>query len=738
MISLARTKPSGENNTSLLLRPISCLKGVGDKMTEKLSRLNIITVQDLLFHLPLRYQDRSRLVPIGALRAGTEVLIQGEVLLTEVKFGGRRTMLSRISDGTGSITLRFFHFSTSQQKNLARGTWVRCFGQVRLLGVSARRNRKRVQPGSQPLMLEMVHPEYKRINQSSDVQVDENLTPIYGCVEGMRQTTLRMLVDQALELLNKAHCVGEESGKKIKNDSNTGLEELLPDVVINDNGFPSLIESVKFIHKPTSDVDLNDMQLGRHPAQKRLAFEELLAQILSLRILRRKLQQYSAPVLRSSGVLQKEFMTNLPFSPTKAQNRVIEEILADMTQDFPMQRLVQGDVGSGKTVVAAAAIVHSIESGFQAAVMAPTELLAEQHFQNFKNWLEPIGIKVLLLTGSLTAQNRRQVLEDINNDPSCVVIGTHALFQQGVEFLNLGLIVVDEQHRFGVHQRLALREKGKIRDAYPHQLIMTATPIPRTLSMTAYADLDISVIDQLPPGRLPVTTIAVSDTRRNEILKSVLNACLEGKQVYWVCPLIEESEKIQCQTAVETAQYLAESFPEMKVGLVHGRMAADEKELVMTEFKNGNIDLLVSTTVIEVGVDVPNASLMIIENAERFGLAQLHQLRGRIGRGADKSTCVLMYHGRLSGVSRSRIQIIRETNDGFEIARKDLEMRGPGELLGPRQAGSMQFRIADLLRDQALIPSVNRAADLIMKDYPQCVASIIHRWLGDASQYGHV
>ncbi|MFZ5592725.1 MAG: ATP-dependent DNA helicase RecG [Pseudomonadota bacterium] len=686
--------------------PVTALKRAGPAMAERLARLGIRTVQDLLFHLPLRYQDRTRVAPIGALRVGDEAVIEGEVLLSEVKLGRRRMLLVRLADGSGGILLRFFYFTAQQQAGFKAGMRLRCFGEVR----------------SGPAMLEMVHPEYRVINGVEAEVVEECLTPVYPATEGVQQYTLRALTQQALDRLTDGLV----------------LQELLPAEILDRLRLPSLDEALAYVHRPPPDAPLAVLQEGRHPAQQRLAFEELLAHHLSLRLLRGKMERLRAPRLEAPGRLGQVLRDDLTFDLTGAQRRVVDEVIQDMRRPHPMHRLVQGDVGSGKTIVAALAVLHAVEAGFQAAVMAPTELLAEQHLQNFRRWLEPLGIEVTWLSGKQPGRARAASLERLAEGASAVAVGTHALFQEGVTFSRLGLIVIDEQHRFGVHQRLALREKGGRDGCYPHQLIMTATPIPRTLAMTAYADLDSSVIDELPPGRTPIETVAVSDTRRAEVVERVRGACRAGCQVYWVCTLIEESDVLQCQAATDTAAQLAAALPGLRVGLLHGRMKSKEKEPVMAAFKRGEIDLLVATTVIEVGVDVPNASLMVIENAERLGLAQLHQLRGRVGRGSRKSTCVLMYHAPLSADGRARLAVLRETNDGFEIARRDLELRGPGEVLGTRQSGMLQLHIADLLRDQALMPKVEQAARLLLERYPERVPRLINRWLGEAARYGEV
>ncbi|MBK9131739.1 MAG: ATP-dependent DNA helicase RecG [Gammaproteobacteria bacterium] len=706
VVSRANAQQEGLSLSS----PVGRLKRVSPHLEDLLARLEIRTVQDLLFHLPIRYQDRTRVAPIGTLQAGDEAVIEGEVLLTEIRYGRRRMLLSRLGDGTGTITLRFFHFSARQQEGLARGVRLRCYGEVR------------GGPGS----LEMAHPEYRRADAASERAEEPGLTPVYPVTAGLRQSSLRGLVAQALEC--SAAAAGEHDP----------LRELLPAEVIARHGFGELRAALFYLHRPPPAADLQALLDGSHPLRRRLAFEELLAHQLSLRMLRAGMQHHRAPVCAVPGELRARFLAALPFVPTAAQRRVIAEIEADLRRSQPMQRLVQGDVGSGKTVVAAAAVLQAVEAGCQAAVMAPTELLAEQHYRNIAAWLRPLGIEVIHLAGKSRAGARAQALEAIRSGRAAVAVGTHALFQQDVVFAALGLVVVDEQHRFGVHQRLALREKGRDGGRYPHQLIMTATPIPRTLMMTAYADLDCSIIDELPPGRQPVTTVIVPDARRAEVIERVREVCRRGQQAYWVCTLIEESEALQCQAAQEASELLREALPDLAVGLLHGRMKPAEKEAVMAAFKDGAIQLLVATTVIEVGVDVPNAGLMIIENAERLGLAQLHQLRGRVGRGSEKSACVLMYHSPLSERGRLRLAALRDTGDGFEIARRDLELRGPGEILGVRQAGIAQLRTADVVRDQELIPAAGQCAALLLEHYPERVSPLIRRWLGDRPRYGAV
>ncbi|HEU5339260.1 MAG TPA: ATP-dependent DNA helicase RecG [Sulfuricaulis sp.] len=684
--------------------PVTALKGVGPKLANKLKRLNLHTVQDVLFHLPLRYQDRTRLIRIGSLRPGREAVVEGEIELADVVFRGRRSLICRVSDGTGHLHLRFFYFNAIQQQNLARGRRLRLFGQVRF----------------GPVGLEMIHPEYEFTDGAQPAPAEENLTPLYPSTTGVHQLSLRKIARQALEKhLDKIH-------------------EWLPPAVLQELKLPTLTEALALVHQPPPHTPVELLAEGKHPAVRRLAFEELLAHHLSLKRLRAQMQTEKAPVITGSGELINQLLAGLPFRLTPAQARVLDEILHDLRQQHPMQRLVQGDVGSGKTIVAALASLGAIESGLQVAVMAPTELLADQHLKNFSGWLEPLGISVVGLSGKLNGRARQNVLEKIVAGQAAIAVGTQALFQEGVEFTDLGLIVVDEQHRFGVHQRLALREKGRRGERRPHQLIMTATPIPRTLAQSLYADLDVSVIDELPPGRQPVETVAIPSARRADVVSRIREACTAGRQVYWVCPLIEESETLELETATDTAEALREALPDLRLALIHGRLKPLEKEKIMAAFKRGDVQLLVATTVIEVGVDVPNASLMVIENAERLGLSQLHQLRGRIGRGTAESHCVLLYQPPLSEMARARLAAMRETSDGFEIARRDLEMRGPGEMLGTRQAGMPQFHIADLLRDRALLECIQSVAEQVLKEYPECVEPIVRRWRGSAEEYGRV
>ncbi|ENM5790066.1 ATP-dependent DNA helicase RecG [Vibrio mimicus] len=681
--------------------PLCELSGIGAKVAEKLEKVGLHTVQDLLFHLPLRYEDRTRVYPIVQVHHGLWAAVQGKVMAVDTLFGKRKMLTVKISDGNGTLTLRFFNFTAAMKNNFAEGKFVHAYGEI-----------KRGNQG-----LEIIHPDYKFFAPAQKPDVEPNLTPVYPTTEGLRQLTLRNLTDQALALLEKS-----------------AVQELLPSGLYDQQ--MTLAQALKIIHRPSADIDLRLFEQGRHPAQVRLIMEELLAQNLSMLAIRSQGQQDVALPLAPVHQLKQQLLAQLPFSPTKAQQRVVAEIEADLEKPHPMMRLVQGDVGSGKTLVAALAAVRAIEHGYQVALMAPTELLAEQHALNFAQWLEPMGIQVGWLAGKLKGKARETELARIASGEVKMVVGTHALFQEQVSFDHLALVIIDEQHRFGVHQRLELREKGAKQGAYPHQLIMTATPIPRTLAMTAYADLETSVIDELPPGRTPIQTVAIPDTKRDDIVERIRNACLnEGKQAYWVCTLIDESEVLEAQAAAETAEELQRKLPEVKIGLVHGRMKPAEKQAVMLAFKNNELHLLVATTVIEVGVDVPNASLMIIENPERLGLAQLHQLRGRVGRGTVASHCVLLFHAPLSKTAQKRLGVLRESNDGFVIAQRDLEIRGPGELLGTKQTGLADFKIADLVRDQQLIPQVQRIARHIHERYPQNAQAIIDRWLGERDIY---
>jgi len=695
------------NNQYALSDTVTSLSGVGPRLQEKLERIGINKIQDLLFHLPYRYIDRTHLTPIGALQPGHDAYIQGEIELTQVRYGKRRSLLCRISDGTGAIVLRFFYFSRTQEKGLQRGLSLRCYGQVR----------------RGPNSLEIIHPEYRRLDDNLDEELEEQLTAVYPSTEGLQQARLRKLTEQALITLN--------------NDKQN-LVELLPENILIKQNLPTLAEALEYVHRPPPDANVQSLIEGQHPAQQRLAFEELLAHQLSLLELRNELRAEQSPTFDKSTHFVPEYIKGLPFRLTNAQEQAYKTIASDLNKTVAMLRLVQGDVGSGKTVVAALSALQTIEAGYQVAIMAPTELLAEQHYNNFLLWFEPLGIDVVFLTGKLKKSIRDEVAARLQDDTPVVAIGTHALFQETVCFAKLGLVIIDEQHRFGVHQRLALLEKGQQHDKYPHQLIMTATPIPRTLTMTAYADLDHTVINELPPNRKTINTSVISNERRDDIIDRIKHVCAEGRQVYWVCTLIDESETLQCETAIETSETLKEKLASITIGLIHGRMRSDEKETVMQDFKDDKINLLVATTVIEVGVDVPNASLMIIDNAERLGLSQLHQLRGRIGRGEIQSDCVLMYQSPLGDLAKQRLDIMRTSSNGFVIAEKDLELRGPGEVLGTRQTGIPNMRVADLVRDARLLPEIQNTAKILLAQNPDKVKSLIHRWLGKNFEYSNV
>ncbi|GAB3105048.1 ATP-dependent DNA helicase RecG [Lysobacter terrae] len=694
-------------------QPITRLAGVGPRVAEKLAARGLVSVQDLWLHLPRQYEDRTVLTPIRALQAGVAAQVEGRVEAVERGFRYRPMLKVAVSDDShATLVLRFFHFRAAQVAQFSPGVRVRCYGTPRA--------------GQQGL--EIVHPSYRVLDEGDAAELGSALDPVYPAIEGIGPASLRKLIGLALD--------------RLPNDDSL---ELLPAALRQSLQLPSLREALLTVHRPQANEDIAALLAGRHPAQRRLALEELLAHHLSLRRQRLAQQAHAAPALRAKTLAQR-LRRALPFKLTGAQERVFDEIRADLAKPSPMLRLVQGDVGSGKTVVAALAAMHAVEAGKQAALMAPTELLAEQHLNNLRVWLEPLGVRVAWLAGKVTGKARSKVLEEVASGTAQVVVGTHALMQEGVAFDDLALAIVDEQHRFGVHQRLALRDKGTVlRQAQderfngdsivPHQLVMTATPIPRTLAMAAYADLDVSAIDELPPGRTPVQTVALSAERRPELVERIRSACAEGRQAYWVCTLIDDSDEVVAQAAQSTFEDLSKQLSKLRVGLVHGRMKATEKQATMRAFKEGAIDLLVATTVIEVGVDVPNASLMIIENAERLGLAQLHQLRGRVGRGTAASSCVLLYQSPLSQLAKQRLETMRQTHDGFVIAEKDLELRGPGELLGTRQTGLAGFRVADLARDADLLPQVQQVGAKLLSSAPDIVERIIARWVGGAARY---
>lgn len=687
--------------------PITTLPGVGPRVAEKLAARGLLTLQDLWLQLPRQYEDRTAITPIRLLQPGVAAQVEGRVEAVERGFRYRPMLRVAISDDShGTLVLRFFHFRAAQVAQFRPGVRVRCYGTPR--------------PGQHGL--EIVHPSYRVLDDQADAALGESLDPVYPAIEGIGPASLRRLIGLALDRLPDEQVL-----------------ELLPRELRDGFRLPSLREALLTVHRPAQDADVAALLAGRHPAQRRLALEELLAHHLSLRRQRMAQQAHAAPVLEKAKLAER-LRKALPFALTGAQQRVFAQIRADLAKPHPMLRLVQGDVGSGKTVVAAMAAMLAVEAGKQAALMAPTELLAEQHLNNLRGWLEPLGVRVAWLAGKVTGKARAKVLEEVASGQAQVVVGTHALMQEGVAFHDLALAIVDEQHRFGVHQRLALRDKGTggtgNGDAIvPHQLVMTATPIPRTLAMAAYADLDVSAIDELPPGRTPVQTVALSAERRPELVERIRKACAEGRQAYWVCTLIDDSDEVIAQAAQSTFEDLSKRLPELRIGLVHGRMKAADKQATMRAFKDGEIDLLVATTVIEVGVDVPNASLMIIENAERLGLAQLHQLRGRVGRGTAASSCVLLYQSPLSQMARQRLETMRETNDGFVIAEKDLELRGPGELLGTRQTGLASFRVADLARDADLLPQVQRIGEQLLERSPELAERIVARWVGGAMRY---
>lgn len=694
--------------SSRCLARILCteLKGVGPKVAANLKKLNIISVQDLLFHLPLRYEDRTVSKNLNQIMLGDQVQVAGEIIHSEVKQTSRRSFICRIQDPTGYLSLRFFYFNANQIDLFKIGRKIQCYGEIRR-GFAG---------------YEMVHPEYRFIEDNVVVEIENTLTPVYPTTEGLNQFTFRKLTDQALKLLNEEN----------------HLEEFLPESILQQYSLLSLTNAINYVHRPPNNANVILLNQCLHHSQQRLVFEELLAHQLSLTMLRSRVKKSQAPVVTGEAKLINIFKQKLGFSLTNAQERVTAEILQDLQGATPMLRLIQGDVGSGKTVVAAITALHLIASGYQVAVMAPTELLAEQHYKNFLMWFEPLGVTVGWLTSGLRGKQKETTIQSLQLGQTQVVIGTHALFQEKTKFNRLGLVIIDEQHRFGVDQRLSLLNKGNEQNYQPHQLIMSATPIPRTLAMTAYGDLDVSIIDELPPGRTPIKTIVLPQAKREELTERIRVNCQGGAQAYWVCTLIQESEVLQCQAAEEVAKELANYLPELRIGLVHGRMKSKEKESVMHAFKEKELQLLVATTVIEVGVDVPNASLMVIENSERLGLAQLHQLRGRVGRGLASSYCVLLYQSPLSKLAQERLNVLRDSSDGFIIAEKDLQLRGPGELLGKRQTGLMHLKIADLIRDQAQLPKVQNAARDLLYQYPEHASNIVTRWLGDNQKFTEV
>ncbi len=683
---------------------LTSLKGVGPKLKQTLNNIGIHSVQDLLFHLPLRYEDRTQIQPIGSVHIGEHVQLQGTVQSTRIQYGRRRSLQCIIKDETGSISLHFFHFTNAQQKALEAGLSVRCYGEVR--------------HGRTGFAL--YHPEYKVLKTPDTEPISAELTPIYPLTEGVQQGRMRHLITQALTRLGRGQL----------------LKDHLPPTLVKKYHLHKLTDAIKLAHRPPADALTTTTM---NPGQRRLAFEELLTHRLSMRRFKLNSQQTAAPALTANNTLSKPFLTSLPFQLTNAQQQAATEISADLAKTQPMLRLLQGDVGSGKTIVAALSCLTALESGFQAALMAPTEILAEQHYLNFCHWLQPLNINVGWLSGKVKGKRRDTQLHALASGQCQLLIGTHALFQNDVNYHRLGLVVIDEQHRFGVHQRLALREKAASAEIHPHQLVMTATPIPRTLAMSAYADLDCSTINELPPGRTPVNTAIVSNSRRQQVVQRIAKACNEEQlQAYWVCTLIDDSEALQAQAAQATYEQLAKQLPGVNVGLIHGRLKPQEKQDIMQQFKQGKLQLLVATTVIEVGVDVPNASLMIIENPERLGLAQLHQLRGRVGRGSTQSHCLLLYQPPLSHAATERLTVMKESNDGFHIAEKDLALRGPGQVLGTEQTGLMSFRVADIARDANLLDEVRDASETILNEHPEIIDPLIRRWIGERVNYVNV
>lgn len=687
----------------MLSQSCETLAGVGPALATKLAKCGIKTITDLLFHLPYRYQDRTRITPIQDLRANDHCVIAGKVCKTEVKYGKRMMLYCYVEDKTGLAKLRFFHFNKQQVKALNESNWIRAFGEVREFANQ----------------IEMIHPEYRLLDSEHDVVMEETLTPIYPTTDGLTQSRLRQLVKTALT----AH------------QSDLHQLEWMSCEQLQRHLFPPLAEAITLLHSPPPETPLITLEEGQHPALMRVVFDELLAQQLSMQFARQHRDRANAPIIPMEQTLRTRFIAGLAFALTNAQQRVSEEVAMDMSQAKPMLRLIQGDVGCGKTSVAALAAIQAIAAGYQVALMAPTDLLSEQHNLNFQTWLQPLGICCMRLSGKMKAREKRETLAKLVNHECQILIGTHALFQDAVEFHRLGLIIIDEQHRFGVEQRLLLQQKGQENNTIPHQLLMTATPIPRTLAMTQFAFLDISIIDEMPPGRIPVKTAVIGQDKRGAVIQRLQAAIAEGTQAYWICTLIEESEKLQCSAAILTAEMLKSELPHVRIGLIHGRMKAEEKDRLMKAFKLRELDLLVATTVIEVGVDVPNASLMIIENSERLGLSQLHQLRGRVGRGNQQSFCLLLYQSPLSVTGSERLRIMRDSTDGFLIAEKDLQLRGRGDVLGTRQTGYQQYKIANLPRDKALLPDVTRVTRELLANTPLTAQTIARQWLGDFEQF---
>ena len=684
------------------LHAINNLKGVGPKSTQSLHNLGIFSISDAAFHLPFRYEDRSFITKIGEANYQTPVLIEGEIMKSTVVFRGRRMLFSEIYDGTGKLTMRMFNFAMAQHKALEEGKMIRCFGTIT--------------PG--PNGKQMIHPQYQVFEKEDSIDIEKNLTPIYPTTSGLQQNKLRKIIEDSLDFCDKNNILKEESRNKHYSEHG------------------NLLETLKFLHKPPVDTNLNELISGKHPAQQALIKEELVAHMLCAGILKNELEGRKGPLMKEISLDEEGFLDSLPFSMTKAQNRVWEEIKNDLTSNLPMRRLLQGDVGSGKTLIGALAALHAESNGWQTALLCPTEILAEQHFESFKGWFDSIGIRVSLLTGSTKTKDRKLITDNLKKGEIDIIVGTHAIFQHSIEFKNLGLTVIDEQHRFGVHQRFSMLEKGGDGSISPHQLIMTATPIPRTLAMTVYGSLETSIIDELPPGRNPVQTSSRPNSLREKVIKRVEEVCLAGKRAYWVCTLIEESDELEAKSAEELYSEISDSLPRIKVGLVHGRLKKDKKDSVIEKFRNGDIQLLVCTTVIEVGVDVPDATLMIIENPERLGLSQLHQLRGRVGRKANtESHCLLLHKEPLSNLAEERIETMKKTNDGFQIAEKDLELRGAGDIYGLRQSGLMDLKIANPIRDSNLLIEAQEEALDLGKNDKAFSKILVDRWIGNRVDY---
>ena len=684
------------------LHSIQALKGVGPKGAISLNNLGIFTIPDAVFHLPFRYEDRSFITPICDASYQTPVLIEGEIMKSTVVFRGRRMLFSEIYDGTGRVTMRMFNFAMAQHKALEEGKMIRCFGNIT--------------PGANGK--QMIHPQYQVFDKEDSIEVDTNLTPIYPTTAGLQQNKLKKIIQSSLDFCDENNLLKEKS-------ENMDYSE-----------YGDLLETLKFLHRPPVETNLSELMEGKHPAQQTLIKEELIAHMLCAGILKNELEGRTGPSMRENSIYENEFVDSLPFNLTNSQNKVWNEIKQDMLAEVPMRRLLQGDVGSGKTLIGALAALHAKSNGWQTALLCPTEILADQHFTSFSDWFSVLGIQVKLLTGSTKAKDKKAVIEDLAGGKIDILIGTHAIFQAGIEFKNLGLTVIDEQHRFGVHQRFSMLDKGGKMNQSPHQLIMTATPIPRTLAMTVYGSLETSVIDELPPGRNPVQTSSRPDSYREKVISRVEEVCLTGKRAYWVCTLIEDSEELEAQSAEELYKEISNSLPKLKVGLVHGRLKKDQKDSVIDKFRKGNIQLLVCTTVIEVGVDVPEATLMIIENPERLGLSQLHQLRGRVGRKANTdSHCLLLYKEPVSGLAEERIKTMEETNDGFKIAEKDLELRGAGDIYGIRQSGLMDLKIANPIRDSGLLVDAQKEAIELGKKEKAFAKTLVERWIGNRVDY---